>query len=126
MSQSMIQGKMTRSIVLLVLAVAVSALFFGMIRDFLLAVIMGAILAGLLHPLYLKLLARFGGRSWLAVTATILITLAVIVIPSIVFIGILVDQAIDLGQGATAWVRQQLDNPGELQRWLEETPLTSG
>jgi predicted PurR-regulated permease PerM len=123
MDQSLLKGPMARSIVLLILAVSVSVLFFGMISNFILAVVLGAILAGLLHPLYLSLLGKFKGVAWLAVTATILITLLVIVVPMMVFIGVLVNEAIDLTQTVTTWVNQKLENPGELQQWLESNTL---
>lgn len=51
---------------LLVLALAVTLLFFWVIKGFLLALLLGAIMAALLHPFYGRIVERLGGREGLA------------------------------------------------------------
>ncbi|MGB5525476.1 MAG: AI-2E family transporter, partial [Gemmatimonadota bacterium] len=50
---------------LLVLALAVTLLFFWVIKGFLLALLLGAIMAALLHPFYGRIVERLGGREGL-------------------------------------------------------------
>jgi predicted PurR-regulated permease PerM len=94
---------------LLLLVVAISAVFLAMIRGFLLALLMAAILAGLCQPVHRRLLAWLGGRRAAASLLTVFGLLFVLVIPSTVFMGLVTAQAIEVSEKVAPWVSQQID-----------------
>ena len=54
--------KKPRAVFLMVLAVVLTILFFWLIQDFVLTLIVAAILAALLYPIYNRLLGVFGNQ----------------------------------------------------------------
>jgi len=111
--------------VLLALAVGISLLFLRMIAGFVMALLLAAILAGLAHPLYRRLLALFGNRRSLAAAAVLLIAVLLIVGPVTAFLGVVVVQALDVSRSVAPWVQQELKDPSLLQRYLDRVPLLS-
>jgi predicted PurR-regulated permease PerM len=107
---------------ILILAVVVSAAFLFMIRGFLVTVLMAAILTGLSHPLYRRLLRWVGGRRGTAAVLTLLILLILVVVPVVAFLGIVAAEAVSISQSVTPWARQHLQEPSGLGRLLERVP----
>ncbi len=58
---------------LVLMVIAISALFFAMIRDFVMTLLLAAIFSGLAYPLYRRLYKSFGERRVMASAVTILI-----------------------------------------------------
>jgi len=117
-----------RNAFLLGLAVAISLLFLAMIRGFITALLVAAILSGITHPLYRRLrdsrvLRRLGARKTLASLGTLLIVVVVIVLPLIGFAGLVVAQAIEISQAVRPWVEAQISQPSGLDRLLEGLPF---
>lgn len=113
---------------LLILVVAISLLFIAMIRDFLTALLLAAILSGMSHPLYRKLrdsrpLRRMKGREKLASFTTIVIITVVVVVPLLAFAGLVVAQAIEISQAVRPWVEEQIAQPSRAGRLLEGLPI---
>jgi predicted PurR-regulated permease PerM len=108
---------------LLVMALAISLLFFRMIQSFILALLLGAIFAGLAYPFYTRLVGWLGGRRSIAAGATIILGLLCVVIPVMVFLGLVADEAVGVSKTAVPWVEAQVKNPGDLARGLEKIPL---
>ena len=104
---------------LLTLAFVVTLLFFWVIKGFLLALLLGAIMAALLHPFYTRVAAWLGGREGLGSAVTVVLSLVLVVIPLLLFMGVLVGQAIDTAEAASAWVTEHSD---ELTRQIEADP----
>ncbi len=123
MTQHSIDPERFRRGFLLLMAVAISLLFLAMIRRFLTALLLAAILSGLAHPLYERLLGWFRGRRAAASTATLVIVLLVIVVPLSAFLGVLATQAVDVSQAVRPWVEQQISQPNQLDRLLERLPF---
>lgn len=69
--------------------------------------LLGAILAGLFHPLYRWVERHFRGRKQLASAATLLLTLLLFVLPVTGFLGRVTAQAYQLAQTARPWVETQ-------------------
>jgi predicted PurR-regulated permease PerM len=108
----------------LLFAVAgVSLLFLWMVRGFLVAVLLAALTAALLGPVYRWLCARLGGREMLASGATVLLTLVLVVGPLTGLIGMVVGQAVQITQSVTPWVQEQIANPDLLSQRLEQLPF---
>lgn len=113
--------KFTR-MMLLLSVVVISALFFMMIRGFLMAMLMAGIFSALFRPLYLRLLGWFRGRRSLASFATLLAILLVIIIPLGALLGVVAAQAIEVGNSVSPWVQKQLSDPSGLSGILQKIP----
>ena len=119
-----------RNIYVLVLTFAITAIFLAMIWSFLQALLLAAIGAGLLHPVYRYFRARFGGRDSLASMATILVLLVIIVGPLTAFLGTVVGQAIEVTETAIPWVTEQIGNDENMfliEKWVtDRVPALEG
>ena len=73
MESAKINGERFRTAFVLVLVLAISALFVAVMWPFLQALLIGAILAGLCHPLYRWMVRLLRGRESLASAVTLLI-----------------------------------------------------
>ena len=108
-----------RVVFLLVQAVVFTLLFFLVIRDFLLVLLLAAVLAGLAHPFYRRMVAWLGGRKRIASGVTVVLSLLLVVIPVLLFMSILLSEAISVSRAATEWVAE---NSEGLQGRIEEDP----
>ena len=122
MSRSQAQEKFSKAFLLL-LVIAVSILFYRMIRPFFMAVLLAGIFSGMAYPLYRRLERWFRGHKAPASITTILVVLLLIVIPLTGFLGIVASQAINVSQSVTPWVEQQVSQTNELDEWLQRLPL---
>ena len=105
---------------LLLLVVAISAIFFVMIRQFLMALFLAAIFSGLAYPLYARILTAFKGRATLASVTTLLVLLLLVFGPISTLAGIVTNQALEVSEVVGPWVQEQLKNPGRMQTLLPE------
>ena len=96
-----------RRLVVLVLAVLISVLFLYMVRSFLMPLLLAAIFAGLLHPIYRRFVRWFRGRESLASATTVLVAILFVGIPVLVLLGIVVAQAAKVSDSALEWIRLQ-------------------
>ena len=90
----------------LLLVLAMSALLVAVTWPFLKALLLGAILAGLCHPLYRWLTRLFRGRQSPAAAVTVLLLFLLIVGPLSAFLGVAVQQALNVSERAIPWVQQ--------------------
>jgi len=111
-----------RKATLLALALATAALFLWMIKDFLMALLLSAILSGMFYPLFKRLVARFGGKRGLASLTTVAFALFVLIAPFAGFLAIVANQALLFGQKVQPWVSERLHGTGTLDE-LFELPL---
>ena len=103
---------------LLLLALGMTALLLWLIQGWLIAVFLAAVLAALAHPLYHRLLGLLRGRKLLASGVTVLLSLFLVVIPLLLFLGVLVAEAIEISERAGAW----LATSGSLEEELAADP----
>jgi predicted PurR-regulated permease PerM len=108
---------------LLILTLAVTALFLHMIQGFLMAIIMAAIFTGLLHPLFLKFTKWFKGKMALGAMATILFFILIILIPVSGLLLIIVDQAISASEEIKPLLKQMPTQPDALVQLIEDIPI---
>jgi predicted PurR-regulated permease PerM len=104
---------------MLLTALTITCVFFWVISDFVVALLVSAILAGLLHPFYLRVSKWLGGRRGLASTATVLLSLVLIIIPMLIFLTILAGQAVEISNSAGQWLAVYKEQPDLLQEQLE-------
>lgn len=103
-----------RKVVLVVLAVAITLLFLWMIRAFLIALFLAAILAGSVRPAYKRVLGWVRGRRAVAAGLTVTILSVLGIVPLLGFGIVVAQQAVDLGRAAGPWVREQMSTPSIL------------
>jgi predicted PurR-regulated permease PerM len=108
---------------LALLLVAVTAAFVFMMRTFLIPLMLAAVFAALVGPLYRRLLAVFRGRKNLSSATTLIIVLLLVVVPMIFFAGILVSQAVHVSSTAGPWIQRQIDNPDLFVHKIEALPF---
>lgn len=99
-------GRRFRIAFVVILAIAVSALFLAVIWPFLKPLLLGALLAGLCHPLYRWITRLLRGRRSLGAIITLLILFIVVAGPLSAFLGVVVQQALAVSNQAIPWVQQ--------------------
>ena len=95
-----------RTAFVLILVLAVTALFVAVTWPFLKPLLLGAMLAGLCRPLYSWVKRLVRGRRSLAATLTLLILFVLVAGPISAFVGVVVAQAIHVSDQAIPWVQQ--------------------
>jgi predicted PurR-regulated permease PerM len=101
-------GTNLRTAFVLLLVAAVTALFLAVAWPFLKPLLLGALLAGLFHPLYRWITRLLGGRPSLGAAVTLLVLLVLGLGPISVFLGIVVQQALTVSDQAIPWLTQHL------------------
>ena len=113
-------GTNLRTAFVLLLVAAVTALFLAVAWPFLKPLLLGALLAGLFHPLYRWITRLLGGRQSLGAGATLLVLLVLGLGPISVFLGIVVQQALTVSDQAIPWLSQHLGaaSTSNVHDWL--------
>ncbi len=109
--------------VLVVMVVAISALFLTMVKQFLMAIFLAGLFSAMARPVYRRLKISFRGHRHLASVTTLLLMTVVVLIPLMLLIGIIVGQAIDVGQSVTPWIKQTIEQPDRLTAYLQHLPF---
>ena len=123
MNQPILNTQRFQRMFILLLALAISMLFYSMIKGLLLSVLLAGILAGMAHPVYRRLRGWLGGRKAPASILTVLLVLMVIIVPLVGFLGIVASEAVQVAQGVAPWVEQEISQPNELDRLLQRLPF---
>ena len=110
-------------LVLALMVIAISALFFSMIHQFLMAIFLAGLFSALARPVYRRLKVKFNGHRHLASATTLLLMIVVVLIPLMLLVGIIMGQAIDVGQSVTPWIKQTLEQPDKLTAYLQHLPF---
>lgn len=97
--------------------------FLSMISNFLIALVMAAIFAGLLHPTQHWLSARLRGRTNLTAILLLLATLLAIVLPLAGLAGIVATEAVHVSQQVRPWVQELIARDGPLTDSLPDWAL---
>ena len=128
MESAKIDSERFRTAFVLILVLAISALFVAVIWPFLQALLIGAMLAGLCHPLYRWLVRLFRGRQSLASVVTLFLLFLLLVGPLSALLGLVVRQALSISEQAIPWVQERLGAAGsfDVHQWLvERFPLAA-
>lgn len=111
-----------RTAFVLILVLAVSALFLAVIWPFFKALLLAALLASLCGPLFGWILGLVRGRRSLAAILTLLIVFLLVAGPLSAFVGVVVAQAVNVSEHAIPWVQQHFGAAStfNLHDWLVE------
>ena len=107
---------------LLLLVAGITLLFVMVIRQFLLAVVLAAVFAGMIYPFYDWLRAKLGGRKVPAALITIVVLLLGVGAPLAGFLALVANEAVQLSQSAEGWFEEQAPRLDELRSWIERIP----
>jgi len=120
MASPTVSGANLRTAFVLLLVVAVSALFLAVAWPFLEPLLLGALLAGLFRPLYRWITRLVGGRQSLGAVLTLLVLFILVLVPVSAFLGIVVQQALSVSDQAIPWLRQHVGAASRfnLHDWL--------
>ena len=108
MEPSTISGTNLRTAFVLLLVVTVTVLFLAVIWPFFKPLLLGALLAGLFHPLYRWIMRFLGGRASLGAAVTLLVLFVLGLGPVSAFLGIVLQQALTMSDQALPWLNQHL------------------
>ncbi len=117
-----VSGQNFRTAFVLILVLGISLLFLAVCWPFLKTLLLGAILAGLLSPVYRAFVRLFRGRRTIASIVTLLILFLLIVGPLSAFVGLVVKQAFDVSETAIPWVQKTFSGAEafDVHDWLVE------
>ena len=105
------------------MVIAISALFLSMIHQFLMAIFLAGLFSALARPVYRRLRIIFKGHGHAASVTTLLLMIIVVLIPLMLLVGIIVGQAIDVGQAVTPWIKENIEQPNKLTGYLLQLPF---
>ena len=113
-------GMNLRTAFVLLLVAAVTALFVAVTWPFLKPLLLGALLAGLFHPLYRWITRLLGGRQSLGAAVTLVVLLVLGLGPISAFFGIVVQQGLTVSDQAIPWLNRHLGaaNMSNVHEWL--------
>lgn len=94
-----------RIVFLFLLSGFISILFLRLIWSFVMALLIAALMAGLAQPVYRCLERLFRHHRILASGTTVLLSLCLVIIPLLLFLGILAEEAITISKAAGNWVQ---------------------
>ncbi len=113
---------MFRKAFLLFLVVGMTLVMVVILKAFLMTIVAAAVLAGLLRPVYLRLLALMRGHALAASAVTVLLALVVIIGPLIGIGGLVVGQAAGITENVRPIVEKSITSPSYLDQKLQGLP----
>jgi predicted PurR-regulated permease PerM len=109
-------------VVLLALVAAISALFIGMIYQFLMPLFMAGLFSAIFRAPHDWLSQKLGGRRHVAALLVVLAIVVLLLAPVGLLLGIVVTQAIHISNSVTPWVQQFLREPTIATSYLQNLP----
>ncbi|WP_419768906.1 AI-2E family transporter [Arcobacter sp.] len=110
-------NKLQQAFILLLLFIVLMG-FIGMIKEFLIALVLAAIFAGLLYPLYQKVLFYFKNKSILAASTVLIISILAVGFPLAVLTGMVTNEAIQFSEKTSPLVKELLKEDFSLSQQL--------
>ncbi len=111
------------NITLMIMVFLISALFMGMIRQFLMAIFMAGLFSGTVKPVHSYLSDKLKGKKNLASILVITGIILTILIPMSVIITLVITQAVNIGQSVSPFVQKLINEPTVLSSHLEGLPF---
>ena len=106
MSDSNLNPMHTTMLAVGLATLAVTALFVGMIWNFLIALFLAAVFSAMATPLHQKILSMLGGRNGLATTVTLLTLVTGVLVPTLVVVYVAAEQADELATDIVSFVKK--------------------
>jgi predicted PurR-regulated permease PerM len=109
-------------LVLLLMVVLISALFLTMIRHFLLAIFMAGLFSAMLSPLHRRLSRRCNNQEHVASALIVAGVFGLILVPLACLVGIVISQAVQVGQSVSPWVESFIQDSTVLTGYVDKIP----
>ena len=100
----------TRMLAVGLVTLIISALFIGMVWDFLIALFLAAVFSAMASPLHRRVLSLTRRRRGIAAAATLLLLIVGVLLPGLVLLNVIVVQANELAADVMPWIKQQLSD----------------
>jgi len=113
--------KFRRSFLILLVG-GISIAFLAMIRTFLMTILMAALFTAVSRGLFRRLTRLMRGREAPAAIATLLVLLAVVVVPLLVVLGAVANEARRVNETILPGVQDLINQPSQLDEWLRLLP----
>ena len=114
-----------RQAFLLLLLAAISVAFITVIRAFLITILLAAIFTGLSYPVYRWLLGRVRGRANVAASATLVLLLALVLVPLVAVLTAAASEALRMTETVGPSIQRLVNEPGGLDARLRGLPFYS-
>jgi predicted PurR-regulated permease PerM len=112
-------SKFQQAFILLLLFIVLMG-FIGMIKEFLIALVLAAIFAGLLYPLYTNVLFYLKDKAALAASTVLIISILAVGFPLTVLTGMVTNEAIEFSENTRPLVKELLDEDFSLSQQLPD------
>jgi predicted PurR-regulated permease PerM len=109
-------------VILLLLALFISAIFFAMLRFFLMVIFLAAIFSALAMPVFNRFNSWFKGHKSLSAAITMFTMLLMVFLPMLALFGVVVAQAVRLSSIAVPWIQHQIQEPAAFNQQLRSLP----
>lgn len=110
-------------IVVMVVALIISAFFLLMIGNFLEAIFLAGLFSALFNPIYQRIRGWVGGREALASLLTVFLALLFVFVPLLMLTVTVIGQAVDIASQAKPWLQSTFGEPGQISAWLSQLPF---
>lgn len=110
-------------IVIVAMVLLITAVFFAMIRPFLVAILLAGIFSAMAQPLYKRIEKWSGGRSNLASLFTLVFVFLIFFAPLVGLLGVIAGQAIKISQSVRPFIEQWMSTPSALSDRLGSLPF---
>src|SRR5262245_4202582 len=104
---------------LILIVVLVTLAFLWMVQAFLMTVLLAALFTGVAYPVYDRFVKWFGGRQTLAAITTLLLLVAVIILPLLAIAGAVASEAARVNDTLLPNLQKALAEPGTFDRLLQ-------
>lgn len=111
-----------RKAFLLLLVAGLSLVLFVLVKDFIMTIVVAAVMASLFRPVYVRLLVKLGSRRSLAAAVTVLLTLLVVVVPLLTITGLVATQAASITENVRPIIDKSINSPTYLDQQLLHLP----
>ncbi|MEH0155265.1 AI-2E family transporter [Limibacter armeniacum] len=115
------QDKVSK-LTLLILLAGISALFFAMIRQFIMTLFIAGLFTALAYPLYSWFKKVTKNREGLASALTLVVIILAILLPLGGLIAIVTAQAIKAGETAIPWIQENASHTSQINEWMKDLP----
>jgi predicted PurR-regulated permease PerM len=110
-------------VVLVVMVLFISLLFFSMIKHFILVILLAGIFSALIYPAFLKIVRFFKGKKIVASLITVLLLVLIILLPLTSLFGIITAQALNVAGAVKSWVSSQESLYLSVQNFVDKLPF---
>ena len=107
-SRRLVAPEVARRAFVLVLTFVALFGFLMLVQGFLEALLLGSIFSGMAYPLYRRMLGLTGDRPSAAALLTLLFVVVAVLLPAVLLLGIVADQALQVAETAQPWIESQM------------------